>query len=134
MDEQKKLLELENAVARFQTVLHQDNAEVANMPPLPPRSPIGAALNFGMQKYTSIPVPTLAIYACPHNWDRLPDSRRKTALIEDDKARCNEWAANFRRGVPSARIVMIPNADHYVYLSNEAQVVGEMNAFLKTLH
>jgi len=36
--------------------------------------------------------------------------------------------------VPSARIVMIPNADHYVYLSNEAQVVGEMNAFLNTLH
>ena len=134
VDEQKKLLELENAVARFETVLHQDNAEVANMPPLPPRSPIGAALNFGMQKYTRIPVPALAIYACPHNWDRLSDSLRKTALIADDKARCSEWADNFHRGVPSARIVMIPNADHYVYLSNEAQVVGEMNAFLDTLH
>jgi pimeloyl-ACP methyl ester carboxylesterase len=134
VDEKKKLLELEAAVARFETVLHHDSAEVANMPPLPPRSPIGAALNFGMQKYTSIPVPVLAIYACPHNWDRMPDSPRKTALIADDKARCNAWADNFRRGVPSARIVMIPNADHYVYLSNEAQVVGEMNAFLNTLH
>jgi non-heme chloroperoxidase len=134
VDEKKKLLELEAAVARFQTVLHHDNAEVANMPPLPPRSPIEAALNFGMQKYTSIPVPALAIYACPHNWDRLPDSPRKTALIADDKARCTEWADNFRRGVPSARIVMVPNADHYVYLSNEAQVVEEMNAFLSTLH
>jgi hypothetical protein len=29
---------------------------------------------------------------------------------------------------------MIPNADHYVYLSNEAQVVTEMNAFLASLH
>jgi len=134
VDEKKKLLELETAVARFETVLHHDNAEVANMPPLPPRSPIGAALNFGMQKYTSIPVPALAIYACPHNWDRLPDSPRKTALIADDKARCTAWADNFRRGVPSARIVMIPNADHYVYVSNEAQVVGEMNAFLNALH
>jgi non-heme chloroperoxidase len=134
VDEQKRLLELETAVAHFETVLHQDNAEVANMPPLPPRSPIGAALNFGMQKYTSIPVPALAIYACPHNWDRLPNSVRKTALIADDKARCTEWADNFRRGVPSAHIVMIPNADHYVYLSNEAQVVTEMNAFLDTLH
>jgi non-heme chloroperoxidase len=103
------------------------------MPPLPPRSPISAALNFGMQKYTSIPVPALAIYACPHNWDRLPDSPRKTALIADDKARCTAWADNFRRGVPSARIVMIPNADHYVYLSNEAQVVREMNDFLAKL-
>jgi pimeloyl-ACP methyl ester carboxylesterase len=134
VDEKKKLLELEAAVAGFETVLHHDNAEVANMPPLPPRSPIGAALNFGMQKYQSIPVPVLAIYACPHNWDRLPDSPRKTALIADDKARCSEWADNFRRGVPKAHIVIIPNADHYVYLSNETQVVSEINSFLSTLH
>ena len=134
VDEKKKLLELEAAVARFETVLHHDNEEIANMPPLPPRSPIGAALNFGTQKYTSIPVPVLAIYACPHNWDRLPDSDRKAALIADDKARCTRWADNFRRGVPSARIVIIPNADHYVYLSNEANVVAEMNAFLDKLH
>ena len=133
VDEQKKLLELETAVAEFETVLKKDNAEVANMPPLPPRSPIGAALNFGMQKFTSIPVPVLAIYACPHNWDRLPDGPRKTALITDDKARCTEWADNFRRGLPTARIVIIPNADHYVYLTNEAQVAAEMNAFFATL-
>ena len=134
VDEQKKLLELETAVARFETVLHQNNAEVANMPPLPPRSPIGAALNFGAQKYTSIPVRALAIYACPHNWDRLPDSSRKAALLADDKARCTRWADAFQRGVPSARIVLIPNADHYVYLSNQAQIIDEMNAFLDGLH
>lgn len=136
VDEQKKLLELETAVARFEIVLHQSNAEIANLPPLPPRSPINAALNFGTQKYTSIPVPTLAIYACPQNWDRFPADQpdRKAALIADDKARCNAWADAFRRGVPTARIVLIPNADHYVYLSNEAQVVTEMKAFLATLH
>lgn len=133
VDEKKKLLELETAVARFEAVLHQSNAEVANLPPLPPRSPINAALNFGAQKYTNIPVATLAIYACPHNWDRVPDGDRKTALIADDKARCTRWAEAFREGVPTARIVLIPNADHYVYLSNETQVVNEMNAFLATL-
>jgi pimeloyl-ACP methyl ester carboxylesterase len=134
VDEQKKLRELETAIANFEPVLHQNNVEIVNMPPLSPRSPIGAALNFGMQKYTSIPVPALAIYACPHNWDRLPDSPRKTALIADDKARCTAWADNFRRGVPSARVVLIPNADHYVYLTNEAQVVSEMDRFLASLH
>ena len=103
------------------------------MPPLPPRSAIDAARAFGAQKYTNIPVPALAIYACPHNWDRLPDSPRKAALIVDDKARCNGWADAFRKGVPTARIVMIPNADHYVYLTNEVQVVAAMNAFLATL-
>jgi non-heme chloroperoxidase len=136
VDEKQKLLELETAVARFETVLHQTNLEVANMPPLPPRSPIGAAVNFGMQKYTNIPVPVLAIYACPHNWDRFPgnDPDRKAALIRDDKARCTEWADVFRRGVPTARIVIIPNADHYVYVSNAEQVATEMNRFLASLH
>ena len=134
VDEKKKLLELETAIARFETVLHQSNAEVANLPPLPPRSPINAALNFGAQRYTNIPVPTLAIYACPHNWDRVPDGDRKTALVADDEARCTRWAEAFRQGVPTASIVLIPNADHYVYLSNETRVVHEMNEFLATLH
>jgi pimeloyl-ACP methyl ester carboxylesterase len=135
VNEQKKLLELEAAIAKFETVLHQSNAEIANMPPLPPRSPIGAALNFGAQKYTSIPVPALAIYACPHNWDRFPanDPARKAALVADDKARCTAWADAFSRGVPSARVVRIPNADHYLFNSNEAEVVREMNDFLGKL-
>lgn len=136
VDEKKKLLDLETAVAKFETVLHQNNLGVANMPPLPPRSPINAAMNFGMQKFTSIPVLALAIYACPHNWDRLPDdgSGRKATLIADDKVRCTAWAENFKHGVPGSRIVMIPNADHYVYLSNEVRVVSEINAFLATLN
>jgi non-heme chloroperoxidase len=136
VDEQKKLLELEAAIARFETVLHQSNAAVANLPPLPPRSPIGAALTFGIQKYTSIPVPVLAIYACPHNWDRFPanESTRKAALLSDDTARCNAWADAFSRGVPTAHVIRIPNADHYVYISNAAQVVSEMNDFLANLN
>jgi non-heme chloroperoxidase len=136
VDEQKKLLELETAVAKFETVLHRSNAEIANLPPLPPRSPISAAINFGVEKYTNIPVPVLAIYACPHNWDRFPanDPGRKAALIAGDTARCTAWADAFSRGVPGARVVRIPNADHYIYLTNEAQVIREMNEFLATLH
>jgi len=135
VDEQKKLSELEAAIAKFETILHQSNAAVANMPQLPPRSPIGAAVTFGMQKYTAIPVPVLAIYACPHNWDRFPanEPTRKAALVADDTARCSAWADAFSRGVPTAHVVRIPNADHYVYLSNEAQVVREMKDFLAKL-
>lgn len=135
VDEQKKLLELEAATAKFETVLHQSNAEIVNMPPLPPRSPMSAALSFGAQKYTNIPVPALAIYACPHNWDRLPanDEVRKAALLADDTARCTGWADAFSHGVPGARVVPIPNADHYVFNSNEEEVVREMNGFLAKL-
>jgi len=42
-------------------------------------------------------------------------------------------AKAFENGVPSARVVRLPHANHYVFLSNEADVLREMNAFLATL-
>jgi len=36
-------------------------------------------------------------------------------------------------GYPSARVVRLPNVDHYVFRSNEADVIREMNAFLTKL-
>ena len=136
VDEQKKLRELETAIARFEGILHQSNEDVKTMPPLPPRSPIGAAMNFGMEKYTSIPVPVLAIFACPHNWDPFfPNApQRKAIRLAADMARCTAQADAFSHGVPGARVVRIANADHYVHRSNEAQVIDEMTKFLDQLH
>jgi hypothetical protein len=37
-------------------------------------------------------------------------------------------------GVPTARVVRLPGAHHFVYLSNEADVLREMPAFLAGLH
>ena len=135
VDEQAKLRELEIAIARFETVLHQTNEDVKTMPPLPPRPPIQAALNFGMEKYTSIPVPVLAIFACPHDWSHFfpNDPERRAARLAADTARCSAQAEALSRGVPSARVVRIPNADHYVHRSNEMQVFDEMKKFLSTL-
>jgi non-heme chloroperoxidase len=135
VDEQEKLRELETAIAAFETVLHQNNEDVKTMPPLPPRSPIGAALNFGAEKYTSIPVPVLAIFACPHDWNHFfpNDPQRRAARLAADTAACSARAEAFARGVPTARVVRIPNADHYVHRSNEAQVIDEMKKFLGTL-
>jgi non-heme chloroperoxidase len=135
VDEQAKLRELEIAIARFETVLHQTNEDVKTMPPLPPRPPIQAALNFGMEKYTSIPVPVLAIFACPHDWSHFfpNDPERRAARLAADTARCSAQTEALSRGVPSARVVRIPNADHYVHRSNEAQVFDEMKKFLSTL-
>ncbi|HTE47375.1 MAG TPA: hypothetical protein VK636_19140 [Gemmatimonadaceae bacterium] len=42
-------------------------------------------------------------------------------------------AAAFERGVPGARVVRLPNADHFVFRSNEADVVREIRAFVDTL-
>jgi non-heme chloroperoxidase len=105
------------------------------MPPLPPRPPIRAALNFGVEKYTSIPVPVLAILACPHDWSHFfaNDPKRRAARLAADTTDCSARAEAFARGVPTARVVRIPNADHYVHRSNEAQVNDEMKKFLSTL-
>jgi pimeloyl-ACP methyl ester carboxylesterase len=135
VDEKKLLLELETSVSDFEKTLHDSNVNIASMPPIPPRPPIQAALNFGVQKYTQIPVPVLAIYACPHNWDLAfrNDPAMKAERMAADRVSCNAQADAFAAGVPTARVVRIPNADHYVFNSNEADVIREMNSFLAKL-
>jgi pimeloyl-ACP methyl ester carboxylesterase len=135
VDEKSYLLDLEVRISEFEKTLHDSNLDVASMPPIPPRSPIIAALTYGRQKYTKIPVPILAIYACPHNWDRAfqNDPAMKAKRLAADRINCTAVADAFASGVPSAHVVRIPNADHYVYLSNQAQVVREMNDFIVKL-
>jgi hypothetical protein len=54
----------------------------------------------------------------------------RQALMRHNKERQVEA---FERQVPSARVVRIPHATHYVFRSNEADVSREMNAFIATL-
>jgi pimeloyl-ACP methyl ester carboxylesterase len=72
----------------------------------------------GRQKYTYLKVPILAIYCLPH-----PDDDPTEA---SDEAQ----AKAFESGVRSARVVRLPHANSMVFLSNEADVLREMNAFL----
>lgn len=136
VNEQQKLRELEVVVTKFESILHQNNQDLLTMPPLPPRDPIGAAMNFGVERYTSIPVPVLAIFACPHNWDPFfrNDPKGKAERVAADTASCNAQAEAISRGIPGARVVRIANADHYVQRSNEAQVIDEIRKFLSGLH
>ena len=39
----------------------------------------------------------------------------------------------FARLVPRARIVLLPNANHFVFRSNEGEVLSAMRAFIDTL-
>lgn len=36
----------------------------------------------------------------------------------------------FEKGLPSARVVRIPNANHFIFQSNEADVLREIRAFV----
>ena len=73
------------------------------------------AILAGLEKFTSIPVPILAIFS-PHDAD------------EEAQAKA------FEQGLDSAHVVRVPGASRLIFLSNEADVLREMTAFLSTLH
>jgi non-heme chloroperoxidase len=94
----------------------------------------GPAITAGMQKYTEIRAPVLAIFAGPHG--ARPYAQNDPALEKfyaSDTAYMKQVTEGFQKGVPSARVVLLPHADHYVFLSNEADVLREMRPFLAGL-
>ena len=91
-----------------------------------------AALH-GERRYTQINCPVLAIFALPHDHGLPPGPKRDAADAWDLK-QFGPLADSFEAGVPTARVVRIPHAQHAVYKSNEAEVVKEMKAFLKGLN
>jgi non-heme chloroperoxidase len=103
------------------------------------QSAVSAAINAGEQKYTDIRVPILAVFANPHDpspyeFDTFSNPAARTAAEAIPTAETEEQAKAFESGVPSARVVILPHGNHYVFLSNEAEVLQEMRAFLTSLH
>jgi hypothetical protein len=86
-------------------------------------------------KFTTVNAPVLAIFADPHDVGNfLKDNpKARAAFIASNNRSTEQQAVAFERQVPSAHVVRIPNAAHYVFLSNEADVLREMNAFIATL-
>jgi non-heme chloroperoxidase len=97
--------------------------------------PVIRAIFAGEQKFTKIPVPILAIFAVPHNLGPMfKDNPAALASAEAlDAKETGSQAKAFEGGLPTARVVRLPNADHFVFRSNEADVLREMNAFLSKL-
>jgi len=89
----------------------------------------------GEQKYTNISVPSLAIYAVPHDLGPMPgvDPANRAAIEARDEATVGAQAKAFEEGVPTARVIRLPHAKHAVYVSNETDVLREMNSFLARL-
>lgn len=106
--------------------------------PVPPDTPtlrITAAMIRDEQLYTGVKVPVLAFFAVPHAVPQPPgmsDADYK-ARIAEDLARTGTQADAFEAGNPTARVIRLPNANHYVFRSNEDEVMRAMNAFLATL-
>jgi pimeloyl-ACP methyl ester carboxylesterase len=98
----------------------------------PPRSfPGFAALQSGKQ-FAQIPVPALVITSTqdPGRWadnDTDPAKKRQLAVV---RSFIERQAQAIEDGVPTAHVVRLSRAHHYVFLSNEADVLREMRAFL----
>lgn len=105
------------------------NLRTAKLP-----GPVQAILA-GEQKYSDIKVPILAIYAVPRSGGPAPsDPALRAAAEARDTERVEAQAKAFAAGLPSARVVRLPHADHYVFNSNPADVLREMNTFITGLH
>lgn len=103
--------------------------------PHPTTSSPFAAIVSGEHKYTQIKVPCVAFFAVPHDLSRVfpGDAARHAAVLAADLERQTRLANAFEAGVPSAKVIRLPNADHYIFRSNEAEVFRAMNDFLDKL-
>ncbi|MEP6766193.1 MAG: alpha/beta hydrolase [Gemmatimonadaceae bacterium] len=92
------------------------------------------ALITGRQRYTHIDAPVLAIYASPHSARANQGTDSLSIKIsEASEAQIEPQIKAFERQVPKAKVVRLPNADHFVYRSNEDDVLREIRAFVATL-
>ncbi|HTC62103.1 MAG TPA: alpha/beta hydrolase [Candidatus Saccharimonadales bacterium] len=99
-----------------------------------PSNSANKAIVEGIQKYMDIRVPILSIYAIPHDYRAFYNDPAVRAAAEAADAASNEAQAKaFETGESSARIVRLTHANHYVFLSNESDVLREMRIFLARL-
>jgi pimeloyl-ACP methyl ester carboxylesterase len=100
--------------------------------PDPP--PILYAIFSGVESIPTIHAPALVIFAEPHDFGPVQDQSPSRAAFEARDLRITEYQAKaFETQVPDAHVVRIPHASHYVFRSNEEDVLREINAFISAL-
>jgi pimeloyl-ACP methyl ester carboxylesterase len=84
------------------------------------RPAAATAIDAGVRRYAAMDsLPTLAVYAIP-----AVASEAKDQLAQ---------AAAFEHAHAHARVVRLTGANHYVFLSNEPEVLAELTTFLRAL-
>jgi len=138
--DQKVLMQelLQTTLPQFEKDLQEQLKTLQVMPAqsMPAQIPPAIlAVMSGEQKYTDVHVPVLAIFAIPHDLGLASqnDPVARAAAEASDLARTGAQADAFEKGIPSAHVVRLPHANHYVFLSNEADVLRQMNVFIGSL-
>ena len=92
--------------------------------------------------YSNIRVPVLAVYQRDRPFEEVAadfvirNEQERAALRQQyaaTRALYVRWQQDLLAGVPSARIVELPGASLFMFLSNEADVLREIRAFAATL-
>ena len=92
--------------------------------------------------YSGVRVPVLALYQRERPFEEVAENfairndQDRAALRQEyaaTRALYTRWQRDLLAGVPTARIVDLPGASLYMFLSNEADVLREMRAFAATL-
>jgi hypothetical protein len=94
--------------------------------------------------YTNVRGPVLALFEFPRtSLDQLrpgdphPRTEEERAIVLKfaaiSKRIVDRAAAKLARSVPGARIVDVPGAGHYVFITTEREVLDETGAFIKGL-
>ena len=85
-----------------------------------------------------MPVLALFEYPSPTGGPQYqPKNEEERAAIEAfssaTAAYVDRWVKNLNAGVPRARIVDLPRAGHYVFLTSDAEVLRELRRFVAGL-
>jgi pimeloyl-ACP methyl ester carboxylesterase len=92
--------------------------------------------------YSRVRVPVLALYQAQRPFEEvaagyaIQNDQERAALRQyyaAVRALYSRWQQDLRAAVPTARIVDLPGANLFMFLSNEADVLREIRAFAATL-
>lgn len=83
----------------------------------------------GKQTFRGVKCPVLAIFAVPHQ----RGEKQEADADAKDIARVEPLVKVFEKNVPQAKVVKIPHANHYIFSSNETEVIREMDEFISSL-
>jgi pimeloyl-ACP methyl ester carboxylesterase len=87
--------------------------------------------------YARIRVPVVAIFRSTTKAEAIleypPRNAEERAAVDEayagSRAMLDKWEGDLRSGVPTAKIVELPGANLYMFLSNEADIIRELRAF-----
>ena len=92
---------------------------------------VPTAILSGTKKFTAIQAPVLALFADP---PALPPWMKDLSFQAREEALVERQAKALEEAVPGARVVRLPQANHWLIASHEATVLGEIQTFLTTLN